>query len=100
MFSSDVAPCHQLIEVARDADLFMCESALLDASQDDRNQLRRGHMTAFEAGVAAREAGAKRLLITHYRSNAEADAHHLSSARRAFDGPVDLAREGTTYTVG
>jgi ribonuclease BN (tRNA processing enzyme) len=99
VFSSDVAPCPQLVDAARDADLFLCESALLDASQDDKNPKRRGHLTAAEAGATARDANARRLLITHYYSSEQADAHHLSTASAAFDGPVDLAREGQTYAV-
>ena len=100
VFSSDVAPCPQLIEAARGADLFLCESAFLDASQDEPDPARRGHMSAVEAGLAAQEAGAKRLLITHYRSGSEFDTHHVESARRSFNGPVDVAREGQTYDVG
>jgi ribonuclease BN (tRNA processing enzyme) len=99
-FSSDVAPCAALPEVARFADLFMCESALLNASQDDPNPDKRGHMSAVEAGAAAATADAKRLLITHYRSSAEDDAHHLAAARQTFHGPIDLARPGSTYEVG
>jgi ribonuclease BN (tRNA processing enzyme) len=98
-FSSDVAPCDGLPVAARDADLFMCESALLNASQDDPEPSRRGHMSALEAGQAAALAGAKRLLITHYRSSPEDDAHHLAAARGAFSGPVELARPGATYVV-
>jgi ribonuclease BN (tRNA processing enzyme) len=100
VFSSDVGPCPELIEAARDADLFMCESALIDASQDDAEPGRRGHMSAAEAGQAARQAGARRLLITHFRSSEQYDAHHLEAASRAFGGPVELAREGQTYLVG
>jgi ribonuclease BN (tRNA processing enzyme) len=99
-FSGDVAPCAQLPDAARDADLFMCESALLDASQDEKDPAARGHMSAVEAGAAAAQAGAKRLLITHYRSGPDHDAHHLARARESFSGPVDLARTGATYTVG
>jgi len=99
-FSSDVAPCPQLVEAAQDADLFMCESAMLDASQDESDPARRGHMSAAEAGAAARQAGAKRLLITHYRSSPKHDAHHLVAASATFGGPVELAREGQTYIVG
>jgi ribonuclease BN (tRNA processing enzyme) len=99
VFSSDVAPCPQLVEAARDADLFLCESALLNSSQDDSNPKLRGHLCAAEAGAAARAAGARRLLITHYYSSEEADAHHLATASAAFEGPVDLAREGRTYTI-
>src|SRR5258708_28958346 len=61
-FSSDVAPCPQLIEAAHEADLFMCESALLEPTQDEPDPARRGHMSAVEAGAAARQADAKRLL--------------------------------------
>jgi ribonuclease BN (tRNA processing enzyme) len=100
VFSSDVGPCPQLIDAARDADLFLCESALLDASQDEADPSLRGHMSAAEAGDAARRAGAKRLLITHYRSGEQYDARHAEAASRTFGGPVELAREGQTYTVG
>src|SRR6266851_237186 len=99
-FSSDVAPCPPLIEAARDAALFMCESAMLEAAQDEANPALRGHMSAAEAGEAAKQAGAKRLLITHYRSSPKHDAHHLAEASATFEGPVDLAREGQTYVVG
>ncbi len=100
VFSSDVGPCPQLIEAGRDADLFMCESALLDPSHDEADPGRRGHMTAAEAGQAAKAAGARRLLITHYRSSENNDAHHLATASAAFSGPVELARDGQTYVVG
>ena len=100
VFSSDVGPCPQLIEAARDADLFLCESALFDASQDEADPAQRGHMSAREAGLAARAAGARQLLITHYRSSQKDDAYHLQAARGSFGGPVELAREGHTYVVG
>jgi ribonuclease BN (tRNA processing enzyme) len=98
-FSSDVAPCEALPESARDVDLFLCESAVLTPNQDDPDPRKRGHMSAAEAGVAAAQANARRLLITHYRSDAAADRHHLEAARRAYGGPIDLARPGATYTV-
>lgn len=100
VFSSDVAPCPRLIEAVRGADLFLCESAMLDPSQDEADPAKRGHLSAREAGQAAREAGAKRLLITHYRSSEKYDALHLKAASETFDGPVELAREGQSYVVG
>jgi ribonuclease BN (tRNA processing enzyme) len=99
VFSSDVAPCPQLVEAARGADLFLCESALLDRSQDEPDPIRRGHMSAAEAGEVADAAGVRRLLLTHYRSSATHDAHHLEAARAAYSGRLDLAREGSTYTL-
>jgi ribonuclease BN (tRNA processing enzyme) len=100
VFSSDVAPCPQLIDAARDADLFLCESALLDPSEDEPDPARRGHMSASDAGQAASAAGVRRLLITHYRSGEANDQQHLAAASRAFGGPLELARAGLTYVVG
>jgi ribonuclease BN (tRNA processing enzyme) len=99
VFSSDVGPCAALPAAARDADLLLCESSLLDPSQDERIPEKRGHMTAAEAGAAAAAAGARRLLITHYRSGEEHERHHLATARAAYTGPIELARSGATYTV-
>ncbi len=98
-FSGDVAPCEALPIAARDADLFLCESALLRGSQDEPDPAKRGHMSALEVGIAAAEARAKRVVITHYRSSPEEDAYHLSQARQHFSGPVELARPGVSYVV-
>jgi ribonuclease BN (tRNA processing enzyme) len=98
-FSGDAAPCEALPLAAKAADLFLCESSLLDASHDDKDPAKRGHLSAVEAGAAAAAAHARRLLITHFRSNPEADAHHLRTARQSFGGDVDLARPGKTYMV-
>ena len=100
VFTSDVAPCQELVAAAQAADLLLCESALLDPSQDEPEPQQRGHMSAAEAGAAAREAGARRLLLTHYRSGEGYDGHHREAASRAFGGPVELAREGQTYSIG
>jgi ribonuclease BN (tRNA processing enzyme) len=98
-FSSDVAPCPGLVEAARGADLFMCESAIFDGSQDRPDPAQRGHMMAGEAGRIAREAGARRLLLTHYRSGPGYDERHRQAAEQAFGAPIELAREGETYRV-
>ena len=59
-YSGDSAPADELIEIARDADLFVCE-ATLDAREDGE----RGHLSAEEARDAAERAGVKRLVLTH-----------------------------------
>jgi ribonuclease BN (tRNA processing enzyme) len=100
VFSSDVAPCQQLVDAARDADLFMCESALLDAGDDEAEPSKRGHMSAREAGEVARKAGARRLMLTHFRSTDKLDTHHREAAESTFGGPVELAREGKQYVIG
>jgi len=99
VFSSDVGPCEELVTAARGADLLLCEAALVSASDEPRPE-RRGHLSAAEAGEAARSAAAGRLLITHCRRDGGAlDQHHRSTASEKFGGPVELAEEGQTYAV-
>ena len=59
-YSGDCAPSSQLVELARDADLFLCEATL-----DEPEEELRGHMTAAEAVAAFESAHARRLLIVH-----------------------------------
>ena len=61
-YSGDAAPAPCLVELARDADLFLCE-ATLSRGEDDGE--RRGHLSAEEAVEAFEAAGARRLLLTH-----------------------------------
>jgi ribonuclease BN (tRNA processing enzyme) len=60
-YSGDSAPSEQLIEMAHDADLFVCEATLIDSEADS---LPRGHLSA-DAIAASDAAGAKRLVLTH-----------------------------------
>ena len=61
-YSGDTGPCDELVELARDADLFVAE-ATLERGDDDGPV--RGHLAPDEAAAAAEAAGAKRLLLTH-----------------------------------
>jgi ribonuclease BN (tRNA processing enzyme) len=59
-YSADTGPTPALAELARDADIFLCE-----ATVDEPEPNYRIHLTPDEARAAAREANARRLLITH-----------------------------------
>ena len=61
-YSDDSAPCQELVEAARDADLFVCEATLLRAELDGEP---RGHLSLEEAVTAFEESHARRLLVTH-----------------------------------
>ena len=62
-YSGDSAPSSKLAEVARDADLFLCEATLKE-SREGPDGLR-GHLSAEEALSAFEESGARRLVIIH-----------------------------------
>ena len=61
-YSGDSAPSDELVEAARDADLFVCEATLLRGDLDGEP---RGHLSLDEAVAAFEAAAAKRLLVTH-----------------------------------
>ena len=90
-FSSDTGPCDALVETARDADLFVCESTYLAAGDDAIHG--HGHLTPELAARIAGQAGAGHLLLTHFADPAEA-AEMGRVAAGLFAGPVSVAREG------
>jgi ribonuclease BN (tRNA processing enzyme) len=78
-YSGDAAPSEELVELARDADLFLCEATLERGELDGEP---RGHLSAEEAIAAYEGAGAKRLLLTHRPAELPLD----DGLERAFDG--------------
>jgi len=60
-YSGDSGPDANLAELARDADLFLCE-ATLDVTEPSAI---RGHLSADEAVAAFRASGAQRLVVIH-----------------------------------
>ena len=77
-YSGDTAPTPNLAELARDADLFLCEATLAQAEPADD----RGHLDAAEAVAAFEASGAKRLIVIHRPDELPLDA----GVERAFDG--------------
>ena len=61
-YSGDSGPSDALTELARDADIFVCEATLVAPNPEGGT---RGHLSAQEAEEAFRASGAKRLLLTH-----------------------------------
>jgi len=93
-YGADCSPNAELVEFARDTDLLIIEATLPRPERDGM----RGHLTPGEAGEHGREAGAKRLVITHMSDEMD-PGWAQEEAERAFGGPVELAREGVTYDV-
>ena len=63
-FIMDTMPCDSILDLARDVDLMVCESTYL---HDDRELAEKYmHMTARQAAEYATEAGARRLVLTHF----------------------------------
>ena len=94
IYGADCSPTDALAEFARDADLMLVEATL---PRPERTGMR-GHLTPEEAGDHAKGAAAKRLLLVHISDELDADRAR-DEAAEAFDGPVEVAREGATFDV-
>lgn len=80
-FSGDAEYSKGLVELARGADLFVCESSLPDGMETE------GHLTPSQAGRIAAEAGVKRLILTHFYPEVEKEPF-MERIRRYFAGEV------------
>ena len=63
-FVMDTGMCDAAVELAGGADLVVCEATFASADRDLARRYR--HLTAADAGRVARDAGARRLVITHF----------------------------------
>ena len=93
-YGADSCPAEELVEFARDADLFLVEATL---PRPERTGVR-GHLTPEEAGEHARRAGAKRVVLTHISDELDHE-QAKERASRAFGAEVDVAREGASYEI-
>ncbi len=76
-----------IVELARDADVFFCESLFVD---EDRDQgLKRHHLTARQAGTLARLANVKRLEVFHFSPRYDGAPERLyNEAAATFSGEI------------
>lgn len=92
-YSADTGPGWSLAELGGPVDLALCE-----ASYTEDKKGAPGHLTAAQAGVMARDAGARRLLLTHLwptidRRRSEAEA------TEAFGAPVEVVTTNQEYEL-
>ena len=93
-FSADCAPNDALTEFARDTSMLLIEATL---PRPERSGVR-GHLTPGEAGEHGRRAGARRLVLSHFSDELDAEWAR-GEAERTFGGPVDVAREDAVYEL-
>jgi ribonuclease BN (tRNA processing enzyme) len=94
VFGADSRPTADLVHFASGADLLLVEATLPRPERSGE----RGHLTPREAGEHGKAAAAKRVVITHISDELDS-LWARSEASAGFGGPVEVAREGATYTV-
>ena len=94
---SDTAYMPDLAKKIGPVDLLFHETTYLDDLVKDAKE--RGHSTARQAAMVAKDSGAKRLLTGHYSSRYNDDTPFLEEAREIFP-EVILNKEGLRIPIG
>jgi ribonuclease BN (tRNA processing enzyme) len=92
VYSGDTGPSAALTELASGVDLLLCEASFSEADDNPPDL----HLTGRQAGEHARDAGVRRLVLTHVPPWTDRDKV-LAEAQGVFDGPVELAVPGGSY---
>lgn len=94
VYTADTAPFPELAEFAKGCDLLLAEATL---SQEDFDPDHAIHLTPALAGELAKDAGAKKLLLTHIWPHYDRQAM-LEEGRRVFPN-TELAEELKRYSL-
>jgi ribonuclease BN (tRNA processing enzyme) len=92
-YSADSGPGWSLTALGPGLDLALCEATYLKDSEG-----RAQHMSARQAGRSARDAGARRLVVTHLQPGVSPEAV-AAEASEAFGGPVEVATEHAVFAL-
>lgn len=91
VYSGDTDYAEPIINLAENADLFICECALPDDLKVP------GHLTPSLAGKMARAAGVKKLVLTHFYPECD-NVDITAQCRTTYGGPLVLARDLLTIS--
>ena len=93
VYTGDTDYSETIIDLAKNADLLICECAL-----PDRHKVE-GHLTPSLAGDLAAKAGVRKLVLTHFYP--ECDQEDIAAeCRQTYSGPLVLAEDLMQIEVG
>lgn len=95
-FVMDTRRCNGAVELARGADLLVCESTYLSAEEELAASY--AHLTAAHAAQIAADAGARRLVLTHFSQRHSDESVFAAEAHRFFPD-VHAARDLDRFAV-
>jgi len=97
VLTGDTRPCAATIEAAHDADLLVHEATFAD--DEAARAVETGHSTAREAATVARQAQARRLVLTHISARYSRAAPELEAQAREEFKRTQIARDGLEIVV-
>jgi ribonuclease Z len=91
VYSGDTRPCVAILEASRDADLLIHDCSFADEMAEWAEESR--HSTAGEVAALAKEAGVRKLVLTHISSRYTNDSEPiLNDSKKVFEN-VSVAED-------
>jgi len=94
VYTADTGWYDELVDLAKDADLLLCETSLYNRYFGWVD----GHLTAGEAGKLASRAGVKKMVLTHLPHSGQ-HGDLLKEVGEEFSGPAELAATGKKVSL-
>jgi len=94
VYTADTSLFNDLVSFCTDTDLLIADATL---QGQDRELESMGHMTAASAANLARDAGAKKLILSHIWPEYDKETS-LHEAQQVFHGPIFIAERGQEHT--
>ena len=95
-YVGDTRPCQAVLDLAKDADILYHEATF--AADLGERAAETGHSTTLDAARMARDAGARRLLLSHFSARYRDVVSMVEEARSVF-GHAEEAVELQTYDL-
>ncbi|SDG55572.1 Ribonuclease BN, tRNA processing enzyme [Sinosporangium album] len=94
-YSGDTGETPELVRLAKDVDLLLCEASFLDMPDLPPDL----HLSGRQAAETAAKAGAGSLVLTHLVPWFDSGQIYESALRAGYTGPIELARTGAAYDL-
>lgn len=95
-FITDTVYCKNAVLLAKDADLLICEGTFAHGLEDKAHEYM--HLTSREAGQIASQAGAKKLVLTHFSARYKT-THDVEEDAKTVFPEVVCAKDFMRITV-